>query len=211
MKKERVIVYIGGFNVYYGLKSKGWKRYYWLDFQKLATNLLKPRQTLVTTKYFTARISSKEQAKQRRQIIYLEALGTLGNFHINYGHYLEKTITCFECNNTWTSHEEKMTDVRIGTELLIDAFEDRFDTALLLSGDSDLAPPIEAIRRKFPTKRIVVGFPPNRVSFTLKKKAHGFLNIGQDKFRYSMFPDEITKPDGYVLKRPKEWQKNVKS
>ena len=28
---QRVAVYIDGFNLYYGLKSKGWSRYYWLD------------------------------------------------------------------------------------------------------------------------------------------------------------------------------------
>ena len=38
---ERVIVYIDGFNLYFGLKSKGWKRYYWLNLQKLAIKLLK--------------------------------------------------------------------------------------------------------------------------------------------------------------------------
>ena len=30
---DRVIVYVDGFNLYYGLRSKGWKRFYWLDIQ----------------------------------------------------------------------------------------------------------------------------------------------------------------------------------
>ncbi len=28
---DRVIVYIDGFNLYFGLKSKGWRRYFWLN------------------------------------------------------------------------------------------------------------------------------------------------------------------------------------
>ena len=28
---RRVAVYVDGFNLYYGLRSKGWRRYYWLD------------------------------------------------------------------------------------------------------------------------------------------------------------------------------------
>ena len=32
---ERVIAYIDGFNLYFGLKSKGWKRYYWRDLERL--------------------------------------------------------------------------------------------------------------------------------------------------------------------------------
>lgn len=34
MDKQKVIVYVDGFNFYYGLKSKKWKPYYWLDFVK---------------------------------------------------------------------------------------------------------------------------------------------------------------------------------
>ena len=45
--EERVIVYVDGFNLYYGLKSKGWQRYYWLDVQRLGENLLLPGQVLV--------------------------------------------------------------------------------------------------------------------------------------------------------------------
>ena len=44
---ERVITYIDGFNLYFGLKTKGWKRYYWLDLQKLTMNLLKVNQKLI--------------------------------------------------------------------------------------------------------------------------------------------------------------------
>ena len=47
---ERVIAYIDGFNLHYGLKSKQWRRYYWLNLQVLALNLLKPYQQLELTK-----------------------------------------------------------------------------------------------------------------------------------------------------------------
>lgn len=57
-KKQRVIAYVDGFNLYYGLKEKGWKRYYWLDLKELVTNLLKPNQQLQFVKYFSARLSS---------------------------------------------------------------------------------------------------------------------------------------------------------
>ena len=39
---NRVISYIDGFNLYFGLKDKGWKRYYWLDLAALSGALLKP-------------------------------------------------------------------------------------------------------------------------------------------------------------------------
>ncbi len=49
---QRVFVYIDGFNLYFGLKSKGWKRYYWLNLARLAENLLKPSQNLAMIRYF---------------------------------------------------------------------------------------------------------------------------------------------------------------
>ena len=47
---QRVVAYIDGYNLYYGLRSKGWKYFYWLDLRALALNLIKPWQTLITTK-----------------------------------------------------------------------------------------------------------------------------------------------------------------
>ncbi|MCS6861184.1 MAG: hypothetical protein NZT92_12780 [Abditibacteriales bacterium] len=64
---ERVIAYVDGFNLYFGLRSRGWRRYYWLNLQALALNLLKPSQQLVFTKYFTARDISPHLCPQRNR------------------------------------------------------------------------------------------------------------------------------------------------
>jgi uncharacterized LabA/DUF88 family protein len=218
-KKEKLIAYIDGFNFYYGLREKGWRKYYWLNLTRLVKNLLKANQDLVQTKYFTARISAgddnvplwlrkKMEAKRRRQATFLEALATLNNFQIYEGHYLGKTVSCKKCGNTWNTHEEKMTDVCIATELLVDAFQDAFDTALIISGDSDLVPPINAVKEKFPSKRIVIAFPPARSSLRLRQVASAYFTISEAKLRKGMFSDKVTKSDGFVLKRPEEWSKN---
>ena len=46
-KKERVIAYIDGFNLYFGMMEAGYNNCRWLNISKLASNLLKPGQTLV--------------------------------------------------------------------------------------------------------------------------------------------------------------------
>lgn len=54
MEKQRVIVYIDGFNFYYGLrKDVRWKKYYWLDIVKLFEMFMRPNQELVAVKYFS--------------------------------------------------------------------------------------------------------------------------------------------------------------
>jgi hypothetical protein len=67
--KERIFAYIDGFNLYFGLKSKSWKRYYWLDLQKTVQNLLKPNQVLDYTKYFTARITGPPLLSLRAHVV----------------------------------------------------------------------------------------------------------------------------------------------
>ena len=75
---ERVIAYVDGYNLYFGLREKRWKHFYWLNIQAMAAHLLKAGQTLVATHYFTA-VLQRPEAKRRRQAAYLEALGTLAN------------------------------------------------------------------------------------------------------------------------------------
>ena len=204
---SRVAAYIDGFNLYFGLKQASFKRYYWLDVAALARTLLRPGQQLLATHYFTARIrdNGRNAADQKRQNDYLEALAVQG-VQCQFGHYLEKQRECRTCRATWCDYEEKMTDVNIASQLMTDAFDDAFDTALVLSGDSDLTTPIRRVRERFPTKRVIVAFPPGRHSNQLKRHANGYLTIGEDKLRASQLPDQIVKPDGFVLQRPVHWR-----
>ncbi len=202
---ERVIVYIDGFNLYYGLREKRWKWAYWLDLKKLAGALLKKRQTLVHTHYFTAVLKSPDD-KRRRQATYLDALATLKDVSIHYGHYLADTITCRNCDHHYVTHHEKMTDVNIAVQLMTDAFQDRFDNAIVVSADSDLVSPVRAVCALFPAKRVVVAFPPERASSELKKQASGYVNIGRAALVKSLLPDPVVKANGHPLKRPAEWR-----
>jgi len=205
---KRVITYIDGFNLYFGLKSKGWRRYYWLDPRRLGAQLLRPGQELVATKYFTARIAadSRDPDKHRRQQLFIEAIETLPETRVFYGHYLQKPQSCFACGAKWMSHEEKMTDVNVAVELLSDAFDNTFDTAIVISADSDLAPPISLISSRFPEKRIIVACPPDRRSQRLESVAHGYFSIGRKTIQDSQFPDRVIKPNGFVLTRPLRWR-----
>lgn len=202
---ERVIAYIDGFNLYFGLKSKGWQRYYWLNLRKLVLNLLKPDQKLIFAKYFTARVSLPPD-KQKRQATFIEALETLQDFKIFYGKYQINPRECQRCHFKDFVPNEKMTDVYIAVELLTDAYQDLYDTALLISADSDLTPPINALKRLFLTKRVIIAFPPNRTSQELKIVASGYFTIGRRNIARSLFPIEVKKPDGFVLKCPERWR-----
>lgn len=198
------MTYIDGFNLYFGLKEAGFERYLWLDLFRLSLKLLKPGQRLLHTKYFTSRIKSPED-KRLRQAEYLDALATLNHLTTYEGQFLSKKSTCLHCGRERQVNEEKMTDVNIATQLLLDAFTDQFDTALIVSADSDLVPPIKAIRERFPTKRVICVFPPKRFSNELRKACHAAFEIGRANLAASVFPDEVITPAGIVLKRPPSW------
>ncbi|MGD2157139.1 MAG: NYN domain-containing protein [Anaerolineales bacterium] len=205
IQDERVIVYIDGFNLYFGLRAKGWYKYYWLNMKTFAESLLIPDQTLVHTKYFTSKVSRPE-AKRKRQAAYLSALSTLTGLSIYYGRYQSISESCQHCGHTYTTSNEKKTDVNIATHMLVDVFQDRFDTAILVSADSDLVSPISEILRLFPHKYVKVAFPPERSSFELKNTAPTSFTIYEKKFRKNQFPDQVQLPSGFIVKRPGKWR-----
>ena len=202
---KRVIAYVDGFNLYFGLREKKWKRYYWLNIQALIESIIKPDQKLVTTKYFTSRVKAPGD-KVRRQSTFLEALGTLADFEIKYGKYQFNPRTCVHCGHEDQLPSEKMSDVNIATALMVDAFRNRFDTALLISADSDLLAPITAIKQEFPRKWVVVVFPPASHSVDLENVADVSFTLGRAKIAHCLFPPEVTKPDGFILRCPEEWR-----
>ena len=157
--------------------------------------------------YFTTRIRSNghNAADAKRQNTYLDALATLPALTRHEGHYLEKTRRCRSCGATWPDYEEKMTDVNIASQLLVDAFDDCYDTAIIMSGDSDLTTPVRRVRERFPNKRVVIAQPPNRHSQELNRAANGFFSIGEDKLRNSQLPNQVVSKTGYPLLRPAHW------
>lgn len=201
----RVAVYVDGFNLYFGLRAKYDRKYLWLDLQALAGSLLRQPQTLKQVTYFTARVRNDAHGEQR-QSDYLDALQERSPLvKIKDGRFQEKNKRCRGCGNTWTVFEEKETDVNIAVALISDAVRDRFDTALVISADSDLCPAVREVKSLFPQKRIVAAFPPKRHSAELKRVVDGFMFIGDDKIRQAQLPDEVVTKTGIILRRPKHW------
>ncbi len=197
---KRVAVYIDGFNFYYGIRSLG-QRYKWLDIQALSQSFIKENEDLVTVKFFTANINGRNDASDR-QSIYLSALDKYCDKAQIIKGYFAKARLCNHCKNK--SNEEKQTDVNIACEILQDCYEDKFDIAYLVSGDSDLVAPVKKALTL--NKTIIVVAPPNRKSQELNKAASNYFDINEIRLRKCQLPDEIpTKRN--PLKLPEKWQK----
>jgi uncharacterized LabA/DUF88 family protein len=120
--------------------------------------------------------------------------------------YQDGQEECRRCKHVWRTAKEKMTDVNIATAIIIDAFQDKYDTAMLVSGDSDLVPPIKAVHEHFKTKRVFIAFPPKRNNSSMALVARGSLTIGRKKLVDAQLEDEIVNKNGFKLKKPLEWQ-----
>jgi uncharacterized LabA/DUF88 family protein len=95
------------------------------------------------------------------QTTYIEALAATGVWIIE-GKFQPRGGRCVRCGHTWADFEEKQTDVNLAVEMMRDAHLDLLDTAMLVSGDSDLAPAMAGVQQLYPAKAVVVASHPGR-------------------------------------------------
>lgn len=204
--RKRVIVYVDGFNFYYGLKNNAWRRYYWLDMVSLFEKFMREDQELVKVKYFSAK--PNDINKSRRQNAFFQANQNNPKFEQILGKYLHKTITCRNCGYVINTYEEKETDVRIATQIVADALKNQCDIAIIVSADSDMVPSIELAQES--GVQIFVYFPPNHYSSNLATLCNNrpiYLSRYESRFRQCLFPDSITlSSNGFILNIPEEWK-----
>ena len=159
--KPRTIVYIDGFNLYYGaVKGTPFK---WLNLQRYFTSI-RQADEIVAIKYFTAMVRGSAETRQRT---YLAALATCPLVEVVLGAFKNRRVTCSysDCATTtpgdrrFSMPEEKRTDVNIAIYMIDDAYQDECDNLVLVTGDSDLVPAVKLIRSRFQSKRVTLYVP----------------------------------------------------
>jgi hypothetical protein len=211
---QRIIVYIDGFNFYYGLKQ-GWRKYYWLDIFLLFKQFITEQQEIVCLKYFTAR--PLDPHKRSRQKKLFDVNSDNSYFELIYGKYTRKKNRCFICKKELICHhcatkfknwEEKKTDVNISVHLLGDVFENKCDHSILVSADSDLIAPINYILNNFPDHNFSVFFPPNRTCTEIYGIVKNTLDLTKykNRFQKAILPADVVLKSGQIISKPPEWK-----
>ena len=216
LPKYPVVAYIDGFNLYFGIRWQAmkegtleapdprWYSYLWLDLDRMCQRMLTDRQELVAIKYFTAPIIGGKK-KRERQNAYLDAIRTLPKLQVILGRFEPDRKECDKCKHSNLHPQEKKTDVNIATNMICDAMADVYETAILVTADSDLVPAVQAVRKLKPNKRIIVAFPPNRYSKELQDATHSKFVIWERLLRKSSLP-EVIKRDGLAdIVRPEKY------
>lgn len=205
---NRTIVYVDGFNLYYGaLKGTPYK---WLDLGRLCALIL-PKDEIVAINYYTALVSARpgNPSAPNDQQIYLRALRTIPSLSITYGHFLthsvQMTLTgVTPAKRVWVDKtEEKGSDVNIASHLVRDAYLKRFDVAVLMTNDSDLSEPVRIVRQELALPIGILN-PHEHHSIQLKKLATFLKRIRQSHLLVSQFPLELQDAKG-TFHKPADW------
>lgn len=201
---KRVNIYVDGFNFYFGLKSRNWRKYYWLDLVRFFQQFIKADQELLNVYYFTA--VPKNQGKRDRQDLFFSANKVNPLFKLIFGKYLEKKVS-FE-GKSFLTFEEKQTDVNIAVEMIRNVVQHKCDISILVSADSDLLPAINLIRELSPEHKVFVFFPPNRYSADLAYHSDAHINLVRYEYRFkkAMLADEVILQNGYICRKPESWK-----
>ncbi len=225
----RTIVYVDGYNLYYGLlRLNGLK---WLDLNRLFQSHILPYKSpdanLVKVKYYTADIKSQfaklGKASEQAQGQYHRALRSDfgGNIEIISSYHTTEKSSAIkykdppDLNDTidiWKI-EEKQTDVKLALQMYIDASKGECEQIVLCTNDNDLAPALENIKADFPHLQIGLVIPRldprlgnNRPpAGELRKYASWYLpHIKDGALRDSLFPN-IVKGKRKPAIKPQHW------
>ena len=203
----RSVIYIDGLNLYYGaLKNTLWK---WLNLYEYF-HRLRNGDSIQAIKYFTAKVKSSKD-----QQAYLTAVSTT-SVQVILGAFKNKKIACRVRNCTHAGSrafpypEEKRTDVNIGIHLINDGYKNSYDSAVIVTGDSDIIPALEMVKREFPTKRLICYVPDyfgkRGIGADLQKTVSSRCSILPNiLLKRSQFPSQVTDSQGRTITKPATW------
>ena len=206
----RTIVYVDGFNLYYGsLKGTSFK---WLDMPLLFRTILQSHHEIQSVKYFTAKISATplDPLQPRRQETYLRALRAYRpDVEVHFGHFLSHEVRLplarpsrGRRTASVIKTEEKGSDVNLAVHLLNDAWKGICDWAVVVTNDSDIAEALH-LAKQHSAIRIGLITPGNRrTSLQLKKHADFVRRIRTGALKRSQLPSPIPNTG---IRKPESW------
>ncbi|OGI28055.1 MAG: hypothetical protein A2359_05110 [Candidatus Moranbacteria bacterium RIFOXYB1_FULL_43_19] len=177
-KKERVQIFIDGGNFFHlALKKLGigendfsfngfanflangreivsmGKRFYVGTVREQVGNPRSKKAMSKQTKLFTTLKTTGWEIKTSKLRTRIERIKIDGRV-VNHEELRRKGVNEIEIRTT----REKGIDVKLATDLIVGAVDDRYDTAIIVSSDSDLVPAIDWIRIKRNKKVEYIGF-----------------------------------------------------
>jgi len=141
MSATRVMIFMDGSNLHWGIKGYNRENQTNLkiDYRKLISLLLKSR-TLTRAMYYCSKPIPPGRSSQIKFLDYLRSIEI---------QVIEKPLkTRYDPATNSTRYVEKGVDVALATDLIGMAWEDAFDTAIIVSGDADYVGAVSKVMSK---------------------------------------------------------------
>lgn len=206
-EKKKVHAFIDGFNLYHAVKDLNKPHFKWIDLWKLCNCFVPPRTHELKNVFYFSAIATWLKDAAKRHKLYISALETK-NVTPVLGKFKTRTNNCKRCGHSWDYHEEKQTDANLIASLTAQAVQDRFDSALLITQDTDFAMVVGALNHSL-KKPITIVLPPRSMKVqSLLNAANGKAKITENHLERCQL-EEIVKDDNgrIVAERPNEWRK----
>lgn len=169
-KKERVAIFIDAGNFHHSTKNIR-KRGHKIDLNKMTTELARGRK--VESFYYTGLLDPDyniEKYEEQKRL--LEDLKKIPNF---------KVVLCdmrkTKIGNEF-KYEIKGDDIYLAHDLLMGAFDNLYDVAIIVSGDADFIPVINTLIKRF-KKKIGNAYFRRTSSFKLRKACNFSVNLNK--------------------------------
>ena len=183
----KVALFFDGKNFYMALK-----RYapdLKIDYSKLAnwlTGQISGGGDFVGARYYTGFTDprSPHESGSRAFSDFLDELEMQLGYFVNREPRVRRTAKCSECGFAYTYHTEKRVDTRLVADMIHFAAVNAYDVAILLSGDQDFAPAVDAVNAL--GKQVYLAtWPKHGVSKELRIRCYGQIHLGEGVGEFS--------------------------
>lgn len=217
----RTVVYVDGYNLYYGLLKGGPNK--WLDlFTLFRDHVLDHEADLLEVRYYTAPVLGRmcdNPDSGKRQRTYLQALRKMytGKIVIVEGTIQSSrpfqrlvspipSAPLLQKVQVWDFNEKK-TDVNLASDLLAGAWTGSYEQAVLCSNDTDLEGALSTLRKHHPAIRIGLVAPvPSQdhrhIAQDLKQHTDWSKKLSTAHLEKAQLPDKIPHT---AIRRPPGW------
>jgi uncharacterized LabA/DUF88 family protein len=178
--------------------------------------LLRPDDDILRVSLFTAVVDANvpKSEKRDRQKRLFHALGTQPKIELVYGKFANRERECLvrSCpyRQKFWDVEEKQTDVNMAISMVRDVSAAQPQVMVLITGDSDLVPALNEVKRLRPSTHLVIYIPalPEELKHRRKDEFGRFglvQPIPEKVLRQAQFPDRVDDGKGGFIERPRAW------
>lgn len=146
MQPPKVEIFVDGTNFHISRRGSG--SHFRIDLNLLATRLSRGYH-FVKLRYYTSPLPDSRSEAYRAQQRFFAELQQSRRIELVLGRHEPR----YDSMTGRRYHVEKETDVNLAVDMVVGAFEDRYDVAMLVAGDTDYVRAVRAVQER--GKRLV--------------------------------------------------------